>query len=56
MRLFVSWRFLLNTGSSLNFVLEQFLPKLNSWWALNFISKNERLEVQLHNTIKTEKY
>ena len=56
MRLFVCWRFLLNTGSSLKFFLNNSHQKFNSWWVLNFINKNERLEVQLHNDIKTQKY
>ena len=56
MRLFVCWRFLLNTGSSLKFFLNNSHQKFNSWWVLNFINKNERLEVQLHNDIKTDKY
>ena len=55
MRLTVRWRFLLNTGIFKIFA-EHFQPNLNSWWALNFISKNERVEVRLHNTIKTKKY
>ena len=56
MRLFVGWRFLLNTGSSSKYFRNNSHQKLNSWWVLNFINKNERVEVQLHNDIKTEKY
>ena len=54
--LFVCGRFLLNTGSSLKFFRNNSHKKLNSWWVLYFINKNERVEVQLHNDIKTQKY
>ena len=54
MRLFFSWAFPLNHWKLYLFFWNNSHQKY--WWALNFISKNERLEMQLHNDIKTEKY